>query len=198
MVKEKEEVKEEVKEAPKEEMVKTERKEPLAPLWNADRWFTDVFRERFWNTDSWFAATLREPLWNAEKWFSGALRKPFALVNFPGLISTENIMPDVDIYEDGGDVVVKAELPGIKKDDLEVTLTDDAITISGEKRKEEKIQKKGYYKLERSYGSFCRTFSLPSAIQADKVKSTFKDGVLEVRMPKSEKTKSEGMKVKVE
>jgi HSP20 family protein len=183
MVKEEPKAKEGVKEEPKEEMVKSERKRPLSPFWNADRWFTDV---------------LKEPLWNADRWFAGSLRKPFALINFPGFVSTENIMPDVDIFEDGGDVVVKAELPGIKKDDLEVTLTDDTITISGEKKKEEKIQKKGYYKLERSYGSFCRTFSLPAEIQADKVKSTFKDGVLEVRMPKSEKTKSKEVKVKVE
>jgi HSP20 family protein len=179
----KETAKEEAKEGAKKEIVASEQKLPFPTFWNMDRWPADAFRKPFWNMDRWLAE---------------AFRKPFTHVNFPGFVSTEDIIPDVDIYEDGGDVVVKAELPGIKKDDLDVTLTDDAITISGEKRKEEKIQKKGYYKWERSYGSFCRTFSLPAEIHVDKVKSTFKDGVLEVRISKIEKAKSKEVKVKVD
>jgi len=127
-----------------------------------------------------------------DRWFDDFLGRRFA----PATV--DEIMPDVDMFEDGGDIVVKAELPGIKKEDLEVTLTDGAITISGDKKKEKEIKKKDYYKWERSYGSFCRTLSLPSEVQADKVKSTFKDGILEVRMPKSEQAKSKEVKVKVE
>lgn len=127
-----------------------------------------------------------------DRWFDDFFGRRFASA------TVDEIMPDVDMFEDGGDVVVKAELPGIKKEDLEVTLTDGAITISGEKKKEKEIKKKDYYKWERSYGSSCRTLSLPAEVQADKVKSTFKDGVLEVRMPKSEQARSKEVKVKVE
>ncbi|HYA13460.1 MAG TPA: Hsp20/alpha crystallin family protein [Syntrophales bacterium] len=158
------------KEEAKKEVAKSEGARPLVPFLDAERWFDDFFR------------------------------RAFTPISFPRLrvTATEDIMPDVDMFEDGGDIVVKAELPGIKKEDLEVTLTDDAITISGEKKKEEEIKKKDYYKWERSYGSFYRTLSLPAEVQADKVKSTFKDGVLEIRMPKSEKAKSKEVKVKVE
>jgi HSP20 family protein len=191
-------VKEETKKEGKEEMVKSEQTPSLSPFGKANSWFTDVMPRPFGKANSWFTDVMPRSFWNADKLVADALRRPFALVNFPRLLSTEEIMPDVDIFEDGGDIVVKAELPGIKKDDLEVTLTDDDITISGEKRKEEKIKKKGYYKWERSYGSFCRTFSLPAKIQSDKVRSTFKDGVLEIRMPKSETATSKEVKVKVE
>ena len=151
------------------ELTKTETARPVMPLWDVDRWFDDFFR------------------------------RPFAPISFPRMrFAAEEIIPFVDIFEADGDVVLKAELPGMKKEDIEVTLTDTDITISGEKKKEEEVKKKDYYKYERSYGSFCRTFSLPAEVQANKVKSTFKDGVLEVRMPKSEKAKSKEVKVKVE
>jgi HSP20 family protein len=156
------------KEETKKEMVKSEGAWPVMTYWDVDRWFDDFFR------------------------------RPSAL-GFPRLRTAviEDLIPDVDMFEDNGDVVVKAELPGIKKEDLEVTLTDGAITISGEKKKEEEIKKKDYYKWERSYGSFCRTLRLPAEIQSEKVKSTFKDGVLEVRMPKSETAKSKEVKIEV-
>ncbi|HVO65783.1 MAG TPA: Hsp20/alpha crystallin family protein [Syntrophales bacterium] len=135
-----------------------------------------------------------------DRWFDDLFGRSFAPFTFPRLRTaiTEDIMPDVDIFESGGNVVVKAELPGMKKEDIEVTLTDGAITISGEKKKEEETKRKDYYKMERSYGSFCRTFSLPAEVKADKVKSTFKDGVLEIIMPKSEEAKSKEVKVKIE
>jgi HSP20 family protein len=110
----------------------------------------------------------------------------------------EDLVPSVDIFEDKGDLVMKAELPGINKNDIEVTLSDGSITISGEKKKESEVKKKDYHKWERSYGSFCRTFPLPVEIQTDKVHSIFKDGVLEVRMPKSEAAKSKEIKVRIQ
>jgi HSP20 family protein len=93
--------------------------------------------------------------------------------------------PTVDIFEDGNDVVVKAELPGMKKDDIEVNISDDVITISGEKKTEDKVEKKDYYRLERSFGAFTRTLQLPAETQTDKAKASFKDGILEVRIPKT-------------
>jgi HSP20 family protein len=135
-----------------------------------------------------------------EKWIEDAFRRPFSLFSHPMMrfSQTEDVVPSVDIMEDKGDIVVKAELPGVKKEDIDITLTDDTITISGEKKKEEEVKKKDYYRYESSYGSFCRTFSLPSEVQSDKAKTKMKDGVLEIRIPKTEEAKKKEVKVKVE
>jgi HSP20 family protein len=93
---------------------------------------------------------------------------------------------------------MKSEMPGMSKEDVEVNLTDDTITISGTKKKEEKVEKKDYYHLERSFGSFKRSFALPSEVQSDKAKASFKDGVLEVTIPKSEEAKKKEKKLKIE
>ena len=142
----------------------------------------------------------RLPLWDVDSWFNESLLRPFAPIGFPRLRSlvTEDISPSVDVFEEGEDLVVKAELPGIKKEDIDIRLTDGMITISGEKKKEDEIKRKDYYKWERSYGSFCRSFELPAEVQKDKVKSTFKDGVLEIRMPKSKEAIQKEVKIKVE
>jgi HSP20 family protein len=137
---------------------------------------------------------------DVEKWFEEAFKKPFSLLGLPRLKfpGTEELIPSVDIFEEKNDVVVKAELPGIKKEDIDVTLTDDTISIAGEKKKEEEVQKKNYYRWECSYGSFARTFTLPAEVQTEKVKTQFKDGVLEVRIPKTEEAIKKEKKVKIE
>jgi len=106
--------------------------------------------------------------------------------------------PTVDLYEEKDDIVVKAELPGMEKDNIEVNLSDDRLTIRGEKKKEEEIKKENYYRSERSYGSFIRTLELPTEVQADKVKANFKNGVLEIRLPKTEESKKKETKVKID
>jgi HSP20 family protein len=106
--------------------------------------------------------------------------------------------PVVDLFEDKNDIVVKAELPGMEKDNVEVKLTDHMLTIKGEKKKEEEVKEENYYRCERSYGAFLRTLELPADVQADKVKASFKNGVLEVRLPKTEEAKSKEIKVKVD
>ncbi len=106
--------------------------------------------------------------------------------------------PAVDLFEDKNDIVVKAELPGMEKENVEVKLTDHTLTIKGEKKKEEEIKEENYYRSERSYGSFIRTLELPTDVHADKVKASFKNGVLEVRLPKTEEAKTKEFKVKVE
>ena len=128
------------------------------------------------------------------------MRNPLSLLKDPLMRAsiTEDVTPWVEIFEDKGDVVVKAELPGIKKEDLDITLTEDTITIAGEKKEEEETKKKDYYRWECSYGSFCRSFTLLSAVQTNKVKTKMKDGVLEVRIPKTEEAKKKEVKVKVE
>jgi HSP20 family protein len=104
----------------------------------------------------------------------------------------------VDLYEEKDDIVVKAELPGMEKDNIEVNLSENRLTIKGEKKKEEEVKKEGYYRSERSYGSFVRTLELPSEVQTDKVKAAFKNGVLEIRLPKTEEAKKKETKVKVD
>lgn len=106
--------------------------------------------------------------------------------------------PAIEVYEEKDDVVVKAEIPGIKKEELEVNITDDLLTIKGEKKKEEEVKEKGYYYSERSYGSFERSIEIPRAVHADKARASFKDGILEVRLPKTEEAKRKEVKLKVE
>ena len=106
--------------------------------------------------------------------------------------------PMVDVFEEKDDIVVKAELPGIEKDNIQVNLTDHTLTIKGEKKKEEEVKEENYYRAERSYGSFLRTLDLPRDVRADQVKASFKNGILEVRMPKTEEAKAKEIKVKVE
>ena len=105
---------------------------------------------------------------------------------------------DLDLYEEKDDIVVKAELPGMEKDNIEVNLSENRLTIKGEKKKEEEVKKEGYYRSERSCGSFVRSLELPSEVQTDKVKAAFKNGVLEIRLPKTEEAKKKEIKVKVE
>jgi HSP20 family protein len=106
--------------------------------------------------------------------------------------------PTVDVFEEKDDIVVKAELPGMEKENIEVNLTDHMLTIKGEKKKEEEVKEEKYYRSERSYGAFVRTLELPRDVHGDKVKATFKNGVLEIRMPKTEEAKAKEIKVKVD
>jgi HSP20 family protein len=137
-----------------------------------------------------------------ERRFEDLFRRPFSLLPswMPRLKmpEIEEVSPSMDIFTEGDIVVVKAELPGMKKEDIDVSLTEDTITISGEKKKEEKIEKKDYYSFERSYGSFKRSFSLPSEVQTEKASAKFKNGVLEIRIPKTEEAKKKEKKVTVE
>ncbi len=82
--------------------------------------------------------------------------------------------------------------------DIDVTLTEDTLTLSGEKKKEERVEKKDYHRLERSYGSFTRSFHLPKEVQTEKAAAKFKDGVLQIRIPKTEEAKKKEKKVLIE
>ena len=141
------------------------------------------------------------PFHDMERWFEDFFRRPFFGPSWLPRLRTpefEEISPSIDLFTEGDDVVVKAELPGMKKEDIDVSVTDNTITVSGEKREEEKVEKKDYYRLERSYGSFSRSFSLPAEVQTEKVTAKFKDGILEIRIPKTEEAKKKEKKVAVE
>jgi HSP20 family protein len=105
--------------------------------------------------------------------------------------------PTVDISETDGEYQIKAEIPDVKKEDVKVTLEDGVLTIQGERKKEKEEYGKKYHRIERSYGSFVRSFSLPDVIDEEKVKADFKDGVLSLHLPKSEKAKPKAIEVKV-
>lgn len=106
-------------------------------------------------------------------------------------------VPSVDISETEGEYQIQAEIPDVKKEDVKVTLEDGVLTIQGERKHEKEEKGKKYHRIERSYGSFVRTFSLPDVIDEDKVKAEFKDGVLNLHLPKSEKAKPKAIEVKV-
>jgi HSP20 family protein len=106
--------------------------------------------------------------------------------------------PAVDLYEEKDEIVAKVELPGLGKEDIQVNISDHILTIKGEKKSEEEIKQENYYRSERSYGSFSRSVELPTEVQADKTRASFKNGVLEVHLPKSEEAKKKEIKVKVE
>ena len=105
--------------------------------------------------------------------------------------------PSVDISETDGEYQIKAEIPDVKKEDVKVTLEDGVLTIQGERKHEKEEKGKKFHRIERSYGSFVRTFSLPDVIDEEKVKADFKDGVLNLHLPKSEKAKPKAIEVKV-
>lgn len=105
--------------------------------------------------------------------------------------------PAVDIYEKNDFVVVKAELPGVEKDQISVEVKDGILTLRGERKLERDVKEESYHRIERAYGSFLRSFSLPVSVDQDKVKAKFKDGVLEVELPKKEKAKPKQVKVDV-
>jgi HSP20 family protein len=110
------------------------------------------------------------------------------------------VMPsvDVDVYEEKDEIVAKAELPGIAKDEIDVNVTDHTLTIRGEKKKDEEVRDENYRYAERSYGTFIRTIELPTDVQTEKAKASFKDGILEIRLPKTEEAKRKEITVNVE
>jgi len=106
--------------------------------------------------------------------------------------------PSVDIAETDENVVVTAELPGVKQDEVNISVMNDILTLKGEKKEEKEIKKENYHRIERNYGSFQRSVSLPTGVQADKAKATYKDGVLTITIPKAEEAKPKSIKINVE
>lgn len=108
------------------------------------------------------------------------------------------LLPSVDMYDRKNEIVVKASLPGVEKENVDLTITKDSITIKGETKKEEEVKEEDYYCSECSYGSFVRTIPLPVEVDSTKAKATFKNGVLEITLPKLEEAKAKEVKLKIE
>jgi HSP20 family protein len=103
----------------------------------------------------------------------------------------------MDVFEQNGNLVVKAELPGVAKDDIHVTYDRGDLEIRGEKKAESEVKEENYYRSERSYGSFYRRMTLPFELKPEQISAEYKDGVLQVKIPKPAETKSEPRKIPV-
>jgi HSP20 family protein len=168
-----------VKKAEAKETTKQEALVPTRPLFPAmpfdreiDRLF-DEFRRSMW-----------PELWRPAR---------------AGLFSTLDMgVPSVDVYEEDDAVIVKAELPGLQREDVEIGLTESSLTIRGEKKREEETKEKDYYRSERQYGSFVRTVQLPAEVQSEKATAKFKDGVLQITLPKAEAAKRRSFRVPID
>ena len=113
--------------------------------------------------------------------------------------SLSDVSPRIDVIDQDDTILVKAALPGVEKDDLEVSTTDHSVTIRGSMRKESKEEKKGeYYRREISTGNFLRTVTLPSSIDEKGIKAKFRDGLLELTMPKLEREKRHNIKIETD
>jgi len=104
----------------------------------------------------------------------------------PGLPRGE-YWPSLDLAEEGNKLIIKADLPGVKPDDVELSVQDNVLTLAGEKKEEAEEKKENFYHCERRYGAFRRTIQLPSSVNADKVEAQYHDGVLTITLPKDEK-----------
>jgi len=102
----------------------------------------------------------------------------------------------VDVYETEDNVIVEAAMPGVKPEEIEVSLTGDVLTIKGETKAEKEVKEESYIRRERRYGSFCRSVSLPSGLEGDKAEAEFEHGVLKLTIPKAEEVKPKVIEVK--
>ncbi len=143
------------------------------------------------------------------RWRPGSLaRHPFDMMErllegvergWPALWSEEGEYgPAVDVYETDDEVVVKAQLPGVKREEVDVAAQENTVTIRAETRHEEEVEEEGYFRRELRYGTFARTIALPADIDEEQVTAKMADGVLEIRAKKAEKPEEAGRKIEVE
>lgn len=144
----------------------------LSPFEEMDRMFESFFPRGMMNPSRWM-------------WPSWA-ESPMAF---------ENRLPRVDVIDRDNEVVVRAEIPGVDKDNLEVSMNHGTVTVKGSVKRESEKEEGDYYRCEISRGSFARTVALPAEVDGDKAKATFKDGVLELVIPKREGSKRHSIKV---
>jgi len=153
------------------ELVKRERPREVTAFYDLEQWFED-----------W-----KRPL---------SMLSPFRWTDLR--TDLYEISPTVDIYEEGNEMVMKADLPGIKKGDIKVELTENVLTITGEKKKVEKTETEGYFRHERVFGSFYRRFELPGDLDTEKIKAHYEDGILELRIPMKKEAERKHKKISIE
>jgi HSP20 family protein len=132
--------------------------------------------------------TLRDAM---DRLFDDAFTRPLRLYD-GGQMS----MPAVDMYQTDNEVVVKAAIPGVKADDVQINVTGEALTIKGETKEKEEVKEKAYHLREQRWGMFERTLALPTDVVADKAKAEFENGVLTITLPKAEEVKPKTITIK--
>ena len=129
--------------------------------------------------------TLREAM---DRLFDDAFTRPLSMAGFQ--------TPAIDMYQTDDEVIVKATLPGLKADDVQISITGDTLNMKGEFKEKAETKEKAYHLREQRYGSFERTLSLPAEVIADKAKAEFEDGILTITLPKAEEVKPKTITVK--
>jgi len=109
--------------------------------------------------------------------------------------ATTSWSPAVDIFETEGEIVVKAELPGMDRKDITLNLEKNVLTLRGERRFEKETKDENYHRIERSYGGFSRSFSIPATVEEEKIRADYKDGVLKIVLPKKEQAKPKQIRI---
>ncbi|MCC5789307.1 MAG: Hsp20/alpha crystallin family protein [Opitutales bacterium] len=135
------------------------------------------------------------PLWEIQDMFDRYLRTSG---EGQALAPSGDWSPRVDISETDKAFIIKAEVPEVNKEDVSVSFENGVLSISGERKQEAEEKGKTFHRVERHYGSFCRSFSLPENVDDENIKATFKDGMLKLEIPKIEKAKPKAIEVKVE
>ena len=130
-------------------------------------------------------------LGHTSRWFNW----PLYLWHRQPIVEQSYFAP-MEVYERDGQTVVKLELPGVEMEDIDISLSDGALTIEGEKKHEGEVTEGGYYRSQRTYGSFRRTLAVPTGIDESKISATYESGVLEVLLPKAEETQEHKVEVK--
>jgi HSP20 family protein len=113
------------------------------------------------------------------------------------MLSRGTWLPPVDIYETDGQLVLKAELPDMRREDIDVTVEKNTLSIRGERKLDSEIKQENFHRVERAYGGFVRTFSLPATVDSGKIGAEYKDGVLTIKLPLREEAKPRTIDVKV-
>lgn len=134
---------------------------------------------------------------NSQREFDRLFKEAFNPIFGEGELSTRTWAPPVDIYENENDIVLKAELPGVDPKEVEIRVEDNTLYLKGERKFEKETKEENYHRVERTYGSFARSFSLPNSINAEQVKAEYKDGLLTLTLPKREEAKPRTIKIDV-
>lgn len=141
---------------------------------------------------------LRDPFWKDFNTLSNRLNRYLDTASQEGEADFLGAWsPAVDVYDKGNEVVIHAEIPGMKKEDIDVRVENNVLTIRGKKERQEEVKEEGYFRTERAYGTFSRSFSLPTTVDVTKIGAEYRDGVLTLTVPKAEEAKPRQIDVKI-
>lgn len=136
--------------------------------------------------------------WNPFREVDNIGREMSNIFDFPSKLFAGWSSPRVDVYQTENDVVVKAEIPGVSKEDLNLYIDDNSVRLSGQSKRENEFKDENAYRAERYYGSFSRTIPLPVEVKSEQAKAEYKDGILSITVPKVEPSKSKGKRIDIQ